>query len=98
MEFLTNEEYEARGAHTKVAPHTFSWLTPAELKEVRDAVALAFPHWSRKDRVVTLACQPTQAALFVSRVNNHYYPLGEVDEKAEAVNDERAMSRMRLEK
>ena len=52
----------------KVAPDTYSYLSPAQLKELRRCIAIAYPQYSKADRkrqYVTLACQPEAAKRFV---------------------------------
>ena len=52
---------------TKVGPHTYSYLSPAELKELKRCLAIAYrnnPAQQKRD-YVTLACQPEAAARFV---------------------------------
>ena len=72
MKALTNKEFTDRGLETKVAPCTFSFLSPAELKELRRAVRRAYPTYTaaqKKRTVVSLACAPTSVAGFIDRVN-----------------------------
>jgi hypothetical protein len=72
MDQLTDKEYRERNAMTPIGNQCFSYLTKEEIKELRHAVLCAYPTMSAQDRkrkVHTMACQPTQAALFVDRVN-----------------------------
>jgi len=72
MEHLTNKEYRDRNIATPIGNQDYSFLTPAELKELKHAILCAYPTKTDQDRkrtLHTLACQPTQAALFVDRVN-----------------------------
>ena len=51
---------------TKVAPDTYSYLSPAQLKELKRCVAIAYRGKdNQKRQYVTLACQPNAAARFV---------------------------------
>ena len=72
MDRLTNQEYRDRNYTTPLGNGDYSFLSNDEIKELRHAVLCAYPTKSAADRkrtVHTLACQPTQAAQFVDRVN-----------------------------
>lgn len=72
MDKLTNKQYQDRNAMTPIGNQCYSFLTPDEIGEVRHALLCAYPGQSaqdRKRRLHTLACQPTQAAEFVRKVN-----------------------------
>ena len=72
MEKLTAQEYRERNAMTPIGNQCYSFLTLEEIKELRHAVLCAYPTRTAQDRkrtVHTMACQPTQAAIFVDKVN-----------------------------
>ena len=56
---------------TKVAPDTYSYLSPAALKELKRCLSIAYPTDKAKQKrdYVTLACQPTAAARFVKHLD-----------------------------
>jgi hypothetical protein len=61
--------YPANTPVIKVAPHTYSYLSSAQLRELRRCIRIAYPQYSdeyRRRQYVTLACQPDAAARFVT--------------------------------
>ncbi len=55
---------------TSIGNRLFSYLTPAELKELRRCVKIAYPTPAqRKREYQTLACQPTAAARFIKHAD-----------------------------
>ncbi len=61
-------ENDDDAATTSIGNRLFSYLTPAELKELRRCVKIAYPTQTeaqRKRQYQTLACHPAAAARFV---------------------------------
>jgi hypothetical protein len=62
-------KYPDNAITVKVAPGIYSYLSPAQLKELKRCISIAYPQYSAADRrrqYVTLACQPEAAKRFVS--------------------------------
>jgi len=72
MDQLTNQQYRERKVQTPIGNECFSYLTEAELHDLRHAIHCAYPSKTTEQRnrtAFTYACQPTQAAKFVNAVN-----------------------------
>jgi len=76
---LTNQDYRDRKKTHFVAKHTYSYLTPDELKELRHAILCTRPQKTDEQRhqeYVNLACMPMAAARFVDNVNQSIKAMG----------------------
>ncbi len=64
---MSTEVRKLDRAVTRVANGIYSYLSPAQLRELKRCLAIAYPNNAAKQKrdYITLACQPNAAAGFI---------------------------------